>query len=67
MISVKVQYISVRVFQPEIETAKSSLRKLYIIVAVARTFKNHLSIVSPDGNLLDDYIVVKLRNTSIAR
>ena len=52
---------SIRVLYSEINAVKSSLRNIKIIIAFARTIENYLTIVSPDGNLLDDYIVVKLR------
>ena len=66
MISVKVKYIPERVFQPKIEATKSSFRKLKIIITIASTFKNHLSIVSSDWNLFYNDIVFEIRHSIIA-
>ena len=60
MITSKVYHISIRVLQPEIISAKSSLKNIKVIVAVARTIKNHLTIVRSDGDLLNDTSLANL-------
>ena len=45
----------------------SSLRNIKVIVDVARTIQNYLTIVSSDRNLFNDYIVGDSRHSIIAR
>ena len=66
MIVSKVYNISIRVHQFEINSLKRSLRHVQKIIASIRGVKKHLRVVGLHGDLLDDHVVVKVRNYVIA-
>ena len=58
----EVDDVSVRVDQLEIDALQHSLGHVQKIVARVRGVEKHLGVVGLDGDLLDDRVVVEVRN-----